>query len=302
MRRPAALTRWRVAVAVATASVVLSTCAGGPEQGPAPVPVPVVVAEPVPLAGSGLVPEPTAVPTPPTEVAGDSEVTDDPGSASPPSPPDDPDGPSSSDAAAFLASDALADLKGREHVVVDLDGDSWPEVVTAGIQDLVGVVHVAWWTADGYEVMATGVAGPGRGVADLRAGDVNEDEVTELLVMVEGEGLRSMALWAVPGRAQLQPLEADGGCNDGRHVYGVTKVRLAAQTDAPPVIVADCDESPLPVADWSEHRWAWEDGVYRHQPQSRPGRADDNPGRGGGERAEGGEDAPGAGNEGRGDG
>lgn len=232
--------------------------------------VPVVAAEPVPLEGTGLLPSPLSVPSP-TEVAAGAVGA---GPSQQPTPQEDSVGPSSADAAAFVAGDAFADINGLEHVVVDLDGDSLPEVVAAGISERSGVVRVAWWTADGYEVLADGAAGPGRDVTDLRAADVNEDGITELLVAVEGEGRRSLSVWAVPRRARMEPLESVGGCNDGSHVYGVTLARLEGQPEAPPVIVADCDESPLPVADWSEHRWAWEDGAYRHEQQFPPGPPD----------------------------
>ncbi len=249
---------------------VLAGCGQQPDASPEPVPV--VVAEPVPLAGTQLAPAPTSSSSP-ADADGAASTGPSP-EASPTTMPRDSVGPSTADAAAFVASDALDDIHGLEHVVVDLDGDTWPEVVAAGIHERTGVVRVAWWNAGGYEVMASGTAGPGRGVTDLRAADLNDDGVTELLVAVEGEGLRSLSLWAVPQRTQMVPLESAGGCNDGSHVYGVTLARLQGQPDAPPIIVADCDESPLPVADWSEHRWVWEDGAYRHQQQFLPGPPD----------------------------
>jgi hypothetical protein len=111
-------------------------------------------------------------------------------------------------------------------------------------------------------------------VTDLRAADVNADDLTELLVAVEGDGLGSLSVWAVLRRGVVERLAADGGCHDGRHVYGVTRARLEDHGDGPPAIVADCDESPLPVADWGEQRWAWEDGAYRLVLPDGPGRGD----------------------------
>lgn len=255
---------------VAVAAVLAGLAGCGQSTDEASEPVPTVVAEPVPLEGTGLVPSPVPAPGPTEDADGAAGS----GPSQAPTPPGDPAGPSSADAAAFVAGDPFAGINGLEHVVVDLDGDSWPEVVAAGIRERSGIVRVAWWTADGYQVLAEGAAGPGRGVTDLRAADVNEDGVTELLVAVGGEGLRSLSVWAVPRRGQLEPLAAVGGCNDGSHVYGVTLARLEGQPDAPPVIVADCDESPLPLSDWSEHRWRWEDGAYRHVQQFRPGPPD----------------------------
>ncbi len=233
----------------------------------------VVQAEAVPFEDSGLAPPdaptpeevPPAEPDPPAEDAAEAES----------GPSDDADssqvGPTSSDAAAFVASSALEDLTGVEHVVVDLDDDTWPEVVATGISDRVGVLRVAWWTADGYEVLAEDLAGSGRDVTDLRAADVNADGHTELLVAVEGDGLGSLAVWAVPRRGAVARLAADGGCHDGSHVYGVTRARLQEQAEGPPAIVADCDESPLPVADWGEQRWVWQDGAYRFEEPDGPG-------------------------------
>lgn len=267
--------RWKAVIVLGTVAAVLSGCTSTPE--PKAI-IPVVVAEPVPLEGTGLAP-PSAAPSPsPPDRSAVEDSSSEPPDAAP-----EPAGPSSADAAAFVSGDALPDLAGVEHVVVDLDGDTWPEVVLAGIQERVGVVHVAWWSAGDYELLASGTAGPGRDVTDLRAADVNDDGVTELLVAVEGEGLRSLALWSVPRRGDLEPLEAVGGCSNGSHVYGVTNAGLAAQTEGPAVIVADCDESPLPVADWSRHRWMWEDGAYRHQQPSPPGPPGDGGTPGGGQ-------------------
>ena len=253
------------AVAVAT---VLAGC--GQSTDVPSESVPVVAAEPVPLEGTGLVPSPLPALSPSADTGGAVGTE----ASQQPTPPQDPVGPSSADAAAFVSGGAFADINGLEHVVVDLDGDARPEVVAAGIRERSGVDRVAWWTTDGYEVMADGAAGPGRGVTDLRAADVNEDGITELLVVVEGEGLRSLSVWAVPRRGRMEPLESVGGCNDGSHVYGITLARLEGRPDAPPAIVADCDESPLPLADWSEHRWVWEDGAYRHEQHFPPGPPD----------------------------
>lgn len=247
-------------VGTAAVATVLAGC-GQPAEEQAQL-APVVVAEPVPLEGTGLAPSP--VPTPgPTQDAGGAAAA---GPSQAPTPPADPAGPSSADAAAFVAGDAFADLNGLEHVVVDLDGDSWSEVVAAGVRERVGAIRVAWWTADGYRVLADGAAGPGNSVTDLRAADVNDDGVTELLVAVEGEGLRSLSVWAVPRRGQVEP---------------------------------------LPVADWSEHRWRWEDGAYRHEQQFPPGPPDhasrpDDAGRAGGDG--GGSGSVGGGGSGSGDG
>lgn len=263
--------------AVAVVAAVAAACSGGAEPA---TPTPVVVAEPVPFEAAGLEP-PT---TPRVQVSPNPELSPipEPSTSDEVEEPDDQSaasrdlGPTSADAAAFVATAASDGLRSREHVVVDLDGDTWNEVVTTGVRDGIGVVRVAWWTAAGYEVLATDEAGPGRDVTDLRAADVNRDGTMELLVKVAGDGRGSLALWAVPGRARLVPLVAQGGCHDGSHVYGVTGARLEARGDAPPAIVATCDDSPLPVADWSEQRWLWQKGAYRHD----PGPPSDVPGQG----------------------
>ena len=278
-RRP----RTATAVATATAAVLVTGCGG-----PTPIveePVPVALAEPVPFEVTHLE-EPVAAspePDPPPEPspADDHASTDEPaGSDAPPEPAQ--RGPSSADAAAFLASEAVAGLGGLEHVVVDLDGDGWAEVVATGVRDGVGTIRVAWWRAGGYEVLASDQAGRGRDVIDLRSADLTGDDQVELLVVVEGDGRQSLAVWTVEGPGQLVRLEAEGGCNDGSHVYGVTIARLQSSGDGLPHIVADCDESPLPVADWSEHRWVWEDGAYRHVEPDPPPPEGDPPGQGNG--------------------
>lgn len=305
MSAPAAGTtgdrRRRSVVVLLTAAAVLAAC-GGPTPVVEDV-VPVAVAEPVPFDATPLEPRPTPSPAP--EPVPDPAPQDTAATTEEPSPDRSSQGPTSADAAAFVTSGAVAGLEGLEHVVVDLDGDDRPEVVATGVRDRVGVVEVAWWTDGGYEVLASDEAGPGRDIIDLRAADLNADDHVELLVAVEGEGLQSLALWRVPGRGELEQLVAHGGCHDGRHVYGVTTARLQANGDGPPVIVADCDESPLPVADWSEQRWAWEDGAYRVVEHDPPGNSGDAGGRPDGEGPPGGgrgggqgppDDQPGNGN------
>lgn len=282
---------------------LLGACSGTPE--PVVDDVPVAVAEAVSFSDAGLTPPSTparsrdaaAAPSRPAVPATEApRIAEPPGTM--------PVGPTSADAAAFLQGDPGMGLTGLEHVLVDLDGDSWKEVVATGMHDRRGVVLVAWWTAAGYEVLARDEAGPGSGIADLRAADVNHDGTTEVMVGVEGDGLRSIALWAVPGRGRLVPLEAVGGCHDGTHVYGVTRAWLESRGDGPHAIVADCDESPLPVADWAEQRWLWEDGAYRHAAPPPPpddggdgggGRPDDKPDKGPPEDGPPGTDPPGNG-------
>ena len=276
-------------------TAVLAGCGGD-----APVvedPVPVSIAEPVSFEDAGLSPRPMPSPTPEAPPEPSPEPSPEPDAATDVAEePSSPVGPSSADAAAFLASDALAGLHGLEHVVVDLDGDTWKEVVATGVRDRSGVVRVAWWTSEGYEVLAADEAGPGHDVTDLRAADINRDDRIELLVVVEGEGLQSLALWRVLGRGRVERLEAVGGCHDGRNVYGVTTARLQSGGDGPPTIVADCDESPLPVADWSEQRWEWRNGAYRHvtrgSSEEDSGEDGDGDGRGSGGDGDPGDDEP----------
>lgn len=252
-------------------AVALGACGGDDEV--AVEDVPVVTAEGVPGGDAGLEPTDPATASPSPDAAA-------PGPDPTPSPtPTSSIGPSSADAASFVRGPALDDLAGVEHVVVDLDGDTWPEVVATGVRDGVGVLRVAWWTVDGYAVLAEGEAGPGRSVTDLRAADLTGDGRTELLVAVEGEGLHSLALWSVLRRGVIRALAAEGGCHDGQHVYGVTSARLEDSGQGPPTIVADCDDSPLPVADWSEQRWVWDGDAYRvdgaPEPDHTPVHADD---------------------------
>ena len=272
--------RARWVAAGAALAVLLAGCGGAADEDTSEAALPVVEAEAVPFEDAGLAPPSPPVPSEPAEPTASGEPTDADADAAEGTSPDPATsattiGPSNADAAAFVGSDVLADLRGLEHVVVDRDGDTWAEVVATGIRDRRGVVRVAWWTADGYEVLAEVMGGAGRDVTDLRAADVNDNGITELLVAVEGEGLASLSVWSVPRRGVVEPLEAVGGCHDGSHVYGVTRVRLVDQGEAPPAIVADCDDSPLPVADWSEQRWVWEQGAYRFVEAQSPPPDDD---------------------------
>lgn len=233
-------------------------------------PVPVVSAEPTSI---------TVVASPDEDAAASSDGEDaDPDESPPatPAPPDDetaspspepsedPEaGPAPAAIAAFVERETDVGGKRAQHVVTDLDGDEIVEVVVARVDGDEVTVSVWWWTpADGFGSPAVGEAGRGRAVTEVRAIDLTRDDVRELLVRIGGGARDSLAAWSVAER-ELTPLTATGGCFDGTHVYGATGVTLQARAEGPPAIVATCDDSPLPVADWSSAVYELRDGAYR---------------------------------------
>ncbi len=78
-------------------------------------------------------------------------------------------------------------------------------------------------------------------------------------------------MWAVGGREEVVELTAVGGCHDGSHTYGTVGATLEDRdADGAQEIYATCDDSPLPVSDWSTDRYVWSGGAYRHAPEIVP--------------------------------
>ena len=214
----------------------------------------------------GRSPEPA-----PTAVDPSSSPTDDEPSTDPTDAPSDgsteedgPSGPSSTAIATLVGEQLAAAGEAAQHVVADLDDDGSVEVVLASVQDDRVAVEVWWWRPGrGFGSPATVDAGRGRTVTELRATDLTEDGTTELLVGVGGGARDSLAVFTVASGGEVVPREAVGGCFAGSHVYGATSAFLQARPDGPPAIVATCDDSPLPVADWSTAVYEFREGAYR---------------------------------------
>lgn len=211
-------------------------------------------------------PTPSTAPVAPTTESSSSASSSSPDGARPATP---------SDAAAFLASARPAGVERLLGIAVDLDGDEQREVVLHGVRDGVGWLGVAVWDGTAYDVVTEVEAGPARRTDDLRVADVNLDGDLELVLATSGEGAASLALWAARRPDRLVPLEAVGGCADGSNVFGVIGAELVGDEGGLLDVVASCDDSPLPVADWSQDRWTWVDGAYRHVEDAAPEPGDD---------------------------
>ncbi|MFP5309174.1 MAG: FG-GAP repeat domain-containing protein [Actinomycetes bacterium] len=228
--------------------------------------------------GSGAGPEAapleqlTARPRPPAERPA-------PAASRPPAPapgpsisvsiPTTPAGPSVAGLARFLAGFEPAGARGLDHVAVDLDGDGVDEAVVTWVAE--GRVHVAlvgWRASDGYAARSEDRGGRAGRVLSVRVGDLTGDGVPELVVEHGGDGRGGLSLWTVQGTTGLRRAEAVGGCADG-HVYGVVGASLR-QRAGEVEIVATCDDSPLPVADWSSDVYRHAGGAWRVVPSPSP--------------------------------
>lgn len=184
----------------------------------------------------------------------------------------------SADAAAYLRDVQPEDVHDLDGVAVDLDGDGTHEVVLSGVREGRGWLALAAWEGHAYRIVAEGRGGPGDRVEQVSVADVNGDRMREAVLEVSGDGAGSLALWRVPPRIALVPLRADGGCHDGSHVYGAVGAHLVPGPSGGVLdVVATCDDTPLPRADWSTQRWAWDGVAYVHVPEG-PG-PDPAPGR-----------------------
>lgn len=200
-------------------------------------------------------PTPTPSPTPTTE----------------PSPTEEgPRPPTSTDRARFVSEFEPADAGGLEHVATDLDGDGVEEIVFTYVRaDQVSHLEVAWWNGTAYEIGFAADGGAGSRIDRVRTSDVNADGHTEIVIFQSGDASNaSLSIWRVTGPGQVTGLAAMGGCHDGSITYGVIGASLEDQdADGADEIYATCDDSPLPVSEWSTDRYQWEAGAYRHVPR-----------------------------------
>lgn len=278
-------------VACAALALLLAACAGGtttasPDGSPSATASPGTSAAAV---AAERLDDPADASEPSPDGSGEPEPATPSPSPSPspsPTPSPTPRQATSADAAGYLrdaSPDGVHDVDG---VALDVDDDGTLEVVLHGVRDDRGWVGVAAWDGVRYGLVARGRGGPATRVVDLRVADVTADEVLEVVLEVAGEGTASLALWSLPSADRLRPLRARGGCHDGSHVYGVVGASLVVgrDEDGPLDVMASCDDSPLPVADWSTQRWRWDGGAFvadpAPDPEPSPTPSPDGPGNG----------------------
>lgn len=218
-----------------------------------------------PIDGSEPSPEPSETPT---ETPSPSESpSEDPSPTEEPSRP-----PTDTDRARFVSTYEPEGAEDIEHVSTDLDGDGENEVVVAYVRSAGGVSHVdiAWWDGTDYVVEFRADGGAARRIDRVRIADVNRDGQVEIVTFQSGEGSSASAtLWQVQGRAAVVGLPAAGGCHDGSITYGAVGVSFEDRdADGVDELYATCDDSPLPLADWTTDRYVWDAGAYRHVPST----------------------------------
>jgi hypothetical protein len=87
-------------------------------------------------------------------------------------------------------------------------------------------------------------------------GDGRPDIHTKQWVGVNGE---SVSLWSFTN-GSLRAMTANGGCWDGEDTFGV----VGAEVD-PGLVLAICEEDPLPPYLWSTAVYRWVDGMWTFQ-------------------------------------
>ncbi len=177
--------------------------------------------------------------------------------------------PTATDRARFVQDFDPVDASDVEHVATDLDGDGVDELVFTYVRGgRVSHLEVAWWDGSAYLVMFTADGGPASSVDRVRTSDVNADGHVEIVVFQSADADQSsLSLWQVVGPGQVEGLAAVGGCHDGSITYGAAGAELDDRdADGADEIYATCDDSPLPVREWSTDRYQWEAGAYHHAP------------------------------------
>lgn len=212
-------------------------------------------------------PSPTVDPTP-TTTPSPTPTTDDPSPTEAASRP-----PTATDRARFVSEFEPSDARGLEHVSTDLDGDGTDEIVFTYVRaEQVSHLEVAWWDGTAYEIAFSADGGAGTTIDRLRTSDVNADGRIEVVLFQSGDASRSsLTIWQVTEPGEVVGLTAMGGCHDGSNTYGVVGASLEDRdADGADEIYATCDDSPLPVNEWSTDRYQWEAGAYRHVPRLVP--------------------------------
>lgn len=211
--------------------------------------------EPTTAPAASPTPTPTPSPTPSATTPSPTEEASRP--------------PTATDRARFVAGFDPVDASDVEHVATDLDGDGDDELVFTYVRaGRVSHLEVAWWDGSAYAIEFTADGGPGSSVDGVRTSDINTDGRVEIVVFQSGDANQSsLSLWQVVGPGRVEGLAAVGGCHDGSITYGAAGAELDDRdADGADEIYATCDDSPLPVREWSTDRYQWEAGAYHHAP------------------------------------
>lgn len=206
----------------------------------------------IPPATTAPTPEPTPSPTPeasptptPTPVATDREPTD-------------------ADAAAFASAFEPPGGQDVESVTVDITGDGRAEIVVVSVAQEVVRLDVATWNGTAYEVTFSDAGGPAGTIERFTVRDLAGDGIRDIATVQVTEEFETLSIWGWDG-SEVVRREAEGGCWEGSHVYGIVGVELREGE-----IAATCDDSPLPAAEWSTDVYVWDDGAWRYDRTDAP--------------------------------
>jgi hypothetical protein len=215
-----------------------------------------------PLAGTPMSP-PSPAPAEPVETETAPARTPTPTTEEPAPEPTDRE-PTDADAAAFTSTFEPPGGAGVESVTVDVTGDGLPEVVVASVAREAVRLDVATWSGMAFDVTFTDVGGPAGEIERFVVRDLGGDGTRQIAVLAVLDEFETVSIWAWDGH-EIARAEAAGGCWDSSHVYGIVGVGLRDGE-----IAATCDDSPLPVAEWSTDVYVWDDGAWRYDRTESP--------------------------------
>lgn len=211
-----------------------------------------------PFASIDGAPSPTALPTPAPSATPTSTPT-----PTPTPTPSEPREPTDRDVAAFAEANTPPGADNVSTVLADLDGDSRNEVVHVLRLGTTTLLQVGVWDGFAYVTGLTSEGGVAEQIVDVAVRDVNLTPRTREVVVRQRNGAEgeSISVWGVAptqdgGTVGLTELEAQGGCWDGSHTYGITGVTIDVDEAR---ITATCDASPDPVASFPSDIYEWDD-------------------------------------------
>lgn len=250
--RPALL--WGLGAGVAVLAVItVVVLLGGPDEDP----VAQGSDEPTiaPTQTQTATPEPTETPSPTQAPTSEPSPTPSEPSETPsPTEPAERE-PTNADAEQFASANQPAD----QVTTGDVTGDGVDEVVVARVRNHSAQIVVGSWDGRAYVRTFTDSGGSASKLEALEITDYNGEPGGEIVTtQAVGEAGRSISVWG-RARDEVQRQEANGGCWDGSHTYGVDGATIEQGR-----ITASCDTSPLPgqfaprdVYEWRRKGWTY---------------------------------------------
>ncbi len=152
--------------------------------------------------------------------------------------------------------------RGERVVLVDLDGDGVKERVWSAIVADQVMIRVERAVDGRWEAGRSRTGAAADRLVDLVADDLTGDGSPEVYtrqwVATAGE---SLTLWSY-SNGELERMEASGGCWSGTNTFGLIGADVDRAADGRALIVAICNDKPVPTQQWSSALYRWENGRW----------------------------------------